>query len=133
MRTCYVGTVGFRGHPVMRRPVLALIVSILTGSLPAAAQHTEKLAIPSLTLTNEQFLAADATAGIPVTLTGRLHLPGEDPSYPVVVLLHGSGGPNAEAPYNWESFLPTLGVATLLLDSYTTRGVFIHSSNPSQL
>jgi dienelactone hydrolase len=127
----------------VRLPALtrALLLTALAAA-PAAAQHTETVAVPSLTLTNEQFLAGDAAPGVPVTLTGRLYLPcatgngtcaGDEPPHAVVVLLHGSGGPNAEAPYNWESFLPTLGVATFLLDSFTARGVFDHASDPSQL
>jgi dienelactone hydrolase len=119
----------------MRR-FTALACAILLRALaavPAAAQQTQTIDVPSLTLTDAQFLAGDAAAGVPVTLNGRLYLPGDDPPYPVVVLLHGSGGPRGAAPYSWESFLPTLGVATFLLDSFTARGVPYLASDPPRV
>lgn len=110
--------------PEVRRPAAALAAALLAGlPLPAAAQQTETLSVPSRTPTEAQFLAGEAGAGDPVALTGRLTLPGDAPSYPVVVLLHGTDGPQSGASYSWEIFLPTLGVATFALDSYTGRGL----------
>jgi dienelactone hydrolase len=117
----------------MRSPVLALIAATLAAGSPAAAQHTETLSVPSLTLTNEQFLAGDAASGVPVTLTGLLHLPGDDLPYPVVVLMHGSGGLDTGPVSRWEWALRPLGVATFSLDGFTARGVVNHASHPTQL
>jgi hypothetical protein len=44
-------------------------------------------------------------------------------------LLHGTDGPQSGASYTWEIFLPTIGVATLALDSYTGRGLSYVSFN----
>jgi dienelactone hydrolase len=93
----------------------------------------ETLSIPSLTLTDEQFLSGDSSGGTPVTLTGQLRFPSWDEHLPVVVLLHGSGGPEGgPAPY-WRDFLNGMGIATLRLDSFTGRGVENVAENQSQL
>jgi dienelactone hydrolase len=117
----------------MRRPLVALLVATLAAGLPAAAQHRETLTVPSLTLTNEQFLAGNASDGAPVILTGQLRLPRAEPPYPVVVLMHGSGGPDSGPVARWEWALRPLGIATFSLDSFTARGVSDHASDPSQL
>ena len=72
------------------RPYAALacmiLIPVLAAGAPGAAQQSEILEVSSRSLTDAQFLAADGTAGTPVTLTGRLHLPGTDAPYPAVVL-----------------------------------------------
>lgn len=102
---------------------LALCAVLAAIAAPVAAQQSETLSIPSRKMSDEAFLAADADAGEPVTISGRLTLPGDAPSYPAVVLLHGTDGKQSGASYTWESYLPTVGVATLALDSYTGRGL----------
>ena len=114
----------------MRRAALALIVALLAANSPAAAQHAEDLTVPSLTLTNEQVLAGNAADGTPVVLTGRLRLPRTTPPFPVVVLMHGSGGPDSGPVARWEWVLRPLGIATFSLDSFTARGVLDHASDP---
>lgn len=111
----------------------ALIVAALAAGVPAAAQNAEELTVQSLTLTNEQFLAGNTTDGQIVALSGRLRLPRTAPPYPVVVLMHGSGGPDRGPVARWEWVLRPLGIATLSLDSFTARGVIDHASDPSQL
>jgi dienelactone hydrolase len=107
----------------MRRAALLLALALAAPGQPTAAQQTETLTLASRTLTDEAFLASDASGGAEVTLTARLSLPGDLPRYPVVILLHGTDGHLSGASYSWESFLPTIGVATLALDSYTGRGL----------
>ena len=102
---------------------LSLYAFLAALAAPADAQQSETLTIPTRTLTDEAFLASDDAAGEPASITGRLTLPGDAPSYPVVVLLHGADGPQSGASYTWEGYLPTIGVATLALDSYTRRGL----------
>ena len=46
----------------------------------------ETLSVPSLTLTDEQFLRGDTADGVPVTLSGELRFPNWDERLPVVVL-----------------------------------------------
>jgi dienelactone hydrolase len=99
----------------------------------AKAQQSEVLDVPSLTLTTEQFLAGDASGGESVTLTGRLRLPVGEPPYPAVVLLHGSDGPHGGAVARWKGAIPSLGVATFSLDSFTARGLTEVATDQSRL
>ena len=109
-----------------RRHFLKTGISITAAVLAAgaaAAQQVETVEVASLTLTNEQFLAGDSKGGVPVTLSGRLRLPGDDVRYPAVVLLHGSDGPTSGSVRRWERTLQGVGVATFSLDSFTGRGI----------
>jgi dienelactone hydrolase len=84
------------------------------------AARVELHPIPSLTLSDEQFLKGDA-AGKPVTVTGELRLAQGAGRTPVVILIHGSGGmgPNVEA---WTRELNEIGISTFALDGFTGRG-----------
>ena len=112
--------------------VLCLAVLIACGlAAPAAAQsadpakqtaaRVELHAIPSLTLTDRQFLTGDAN-GKPVTITGELRVAQGSGKLPVVVLIHGSGGmgPNIEM---WSRELNAIGISTFALDGFTGRGL----------
>jgi dienelactone hydrolase len=85
------------------------------------AARVELHAIPSLTLTDQQFLSGDAN-GKPVTVTGELRIAQGAGKLPVVVLVHGSGGmgPNIES---WAREFNAMGVSTLALDGFTGRGL----------
>ena len=85
------------------------------------AARVELHAIPSLTLTDQQFLAGDAS-GKAVTVTGEFRIAQGQGRLPVVVLIHGSGGmgPNIEA---WARELNAMGVSTFALDGFTGRGL----------
>src|SRR5258706_41405 len=97
-------------------------------SAPAFAQDaTKQLAarvelhpIPSLTLSDEQFLKGDA-AGKPVTVTGELRLAQGAARTPVVILIHGSGGMGANIEA-WTRELNEMGISTFALDGFTGRG-----------
>jgi dienelactone hydrolase len=112
----------------------ALMICGLTA--PALAQadakqvaaRVEVHAIPSLTLSDEQFLAGDAN-GKAVTVTGELRIAQGQGKLPVVVLVHGSGGmgPNIEM---WSRELNAMGVSTFALDGFTGRGLV--SANQDQ-
>ena len=119
------------------RPSAALacmiLLPVLAAGAPGAAQQSEILEVPSRSLTDAQFLAGDTTAGAPVTLTGRLHLPGTDAPYPAVVLLHGSEGPVSGPVSRWEWTLRPLGIATFSLDSFTARGLTEVATDQSRL
>ncbi len=80
--------------------------------------------IPSLTLTDEQFLRGDKEAGVPVDLTAVLQLPeGTKGPLPAVALLHGSGGYGSGSVDSWAETFNALGIATLALDSFGGRGI----------
>jgi dienelactone hydrolase len=111
----------------MRAIVSAVIVALAV--IPARAEDTTKAiaarvevhAIPSLTLTAQQFLNGDAN-GKPVTVTGEFRIAQGTGKLPVVVLIHGSGGmgPNIES---WARDLNAIGISTFALDGFTGRGL----------
>lgn len=114
----------------MRTMRLAVLACALAAPLTALAQddtkrqtaaRTELHAIPSLTLTDQQFLAGDAN-GPAVTVGGELRLAQGTGRLPVVVLIHGSGGmgPNIEM---WARELNAIGISTFALDGFTGRGL----------
>jgi dienelactone hydrolase len=110
-----------------------LLAIAVSAAPPAFAQQTEILQVPSRTLSDTQFLAGDAAAGEPVTLTGRLRLPGAGGPYPAVVLLHGSEGPRSGPVARWEWVLRPLGIATFSLDSFSARGLTEVATDQSRL
>jgi dienelactone hydrolase len=85
------------------------------------AARVELHPIPSLTLSDEQFLKGDQN-GKPVTVTGHLRIAQGAGRTPVVVLIHGSGGmgPNVEF---WEREFNQMGISTFALDGFTGRGL----------
>src|SRR5215213_11529915 len=114
----------------MKTMRLAVLAAALVTSIAAQAQddlkkqiaaRTELHAIPSLTLTDQQFLAGDAN-GPAVTVTGELRIAQGQGKLPVVVLVHGSGGmgPNIEM---WARELNAMGISSFALDGFTGRGL----------
>ena len=112
----------------MKAVRLAVLLALgLAG--PALAQAPDKQiaarvelhAIPSLTLTDQQFLAGDAN-GKAVTVSGELRIAQGQGRLPVVVLVHGSGGmgPNIES---WAREINAMGISTFALDGFTGRGL----------
>jgi dienelactone hydrolase len=88
----------------------------------AQVARTELHAIPTLTLSDGQFLTGDKN-GTPVTITGALRIPrlGTD-RLPAVILVHGSGGIGANVD-RWSQELNSIGLATFITDSFTARGI----------
>jgi len=85
------------------------------------AARTELHAIDTLTLSDFQFLSADANAKA-TTTSGQLRIPGGSGRLPVVVLQHGSGGMGANIEM-WARTFNTMGMATFALDGFTGRGL----------
>src|SRR3954447_2440986 len=85
------------------------------------AARIELHAIPSLTLSDQQFLAGDAN-GKAVTVTGEFRIAQGSGKLPVVILIHGSGGmgPNIES---WARDLNAAGISTFAIDGFTGRGL----------
>src|SRR6266566_5683905 len=101
----------------------------------ASAQGVGRLeihALPSVTVSNQQFLTGDRY-GKPVIIGGELRLPrGTTEKFPVVILIHGSGGVSA-ATDRWAQELNSVGVAAFILDSFTGRGIINTNTDQSQL
>jgi dienelactone hydrolase len=117
--------------------VLALVLSficVVLGCVPAYAQiaRLELHTIQSHSPTDQEFLTGKRDAK-PVTISGELRIPrpGTD-RLPAVVLLHGSGGASGLQD-NWAREFNALGVATLIVDSFTGRGIVSTGGDQDQL
>lgn len=101
---------------------VAFAAAFAIGAAHAQVARLEILSIPSMTLSDEQFLT-DEKDGKPVALGAELRLPRPGTSrLPAVVLLHGSGGIGGSV-VGWAQYFNELGVATLVVDSFTARGI----------
>jgi dienelactone hydrolase len=88
--------------------------------------------IQSTTLTGDEFLRG-GQAGKPVTLAGELRLPvGTTAKYPVVVLVHGSGGVSGSMDM-WLHQLNQAGIATFVIDTFSGRGIVSTVQDQTQL
>jgi len=85
------------------------------------AARVEIHAIPSLTISDQQFLTGDAN-GAQVTMAGELRIAQGIGKLPAVVLMHGSGGvsPTMEA---WTRQLNAMGISTFVIDGFSGRGL----------
>src|SRR5437764_13435277 len=84
------------------------------------AARIELHSIPSLTLSDEQFLKGDSAAGKPVVVAGELRIAQGSGCLPVVVLIHGSAGMGANIDF-WTRELTEMGVSTFALHGFTGR------------
>jgi dienelactone hydrolase len=117
---------------------VALVISLCTIFLNDSSQtskpETARLEIYSLetlTLTDEQFLKG-AKDGKPARIAAELRLPPGNGQVPAVILIHGSGGVGANVD-GWAKELNSIGVAALILDSFTGRGITQTITDQSQL
>jgi dienelactone hydrolase len=98
----------------------------------AQVARMEVIPFQSITLTDQEFLAGRED-GIPVTIAGELRLPRTGTErFPLVVLLHPSGGIGGGVT-DWEKYFLSMGVATFIIDSFTGRGVVSTINDQSQL
>jgi hypothetical protein len=112
-------------------PVLACLIAVVQGRA-AEVSRIELMPLQTVTVTEEQFLTGSRD-GRPVTIAVELRLPSTAAArVPAVVLLHGSGGANTRDD-RWSRDLNDLGVATLLVDSFTGRGIVSTVADQSQL
>jgi dienelactone hydrolase len=101
-------------------------------NLKDLAARMELRPIETLTITDQQFLTGDKN-GKPVSIAGALRLPqGSSGRVPAVVLLHGSGGVNGGHEL-WARQFNEMGIASLLVDSFTGRGLTSTSTNQALL
>ncbi len=85
------------------------------------ASRTELHSIPTLTLSDEQFLKGDG-GGKQVVVTGVLRIAQGAGRLPVVVMIHGSGGMGSNIDL-WTREFNEMGVSTFALDGFTGRGL----------
>jgi dienelactone hydrolase len=95
------------------------------------ASRTEIYAIPSLTISDQQFLTGD-TNGKQVTLGGEFRIAQGAGKLPVVVLMHGSSGVGANIE-PWVHQLNTMGISTFVIDGFTGRGLTVVGPNQALL
>ncbi|CAN5167344.1 dienelactone hydrolase family protein [soil metagenome] len=114
----------------MRHVLAAIATTLLLSVLPAQAEtpsskqiaaRVELHAIPSLTLSDQQFLSGDGN-GKPVTVTGEFRVAQGSGRLPVVVLIHGSGGIGANIE-PWTQHFNAMGISTFVIDGFTGRGL----------
>ena len=99
--------------------------------ITANTARLEIYSIETLTLTDHQFLCG-AEDGAPARIGAELRLPPGTASVPAVVLIHGSGGVGANVD-GWAQALNALGIAALILDTFTGRGISQTITDQSQL
>jgi dienelactone hydrolase len=111
----------------------ALAVSgVSAQSLPKdAAARVELYPIPTLTLSDQQFLTG-ATDGRPVTVSGELRIAQGSGRLPVVVLMHGSSGVGP-AMESWVHAFNAMGISTFVIDGFTGRGLTVVGPNQALL
>jgi dienelactone hydrolase len=101
-------------------------------SLKDLAARTELRVVETLTLTDQQFLTGDKNGKV-VMIAAQLRFPqGASGRLPAVLLQHGSGGPNAGHEF-WSKHFNEMGVASVLLDSFSGRGLTRTSTNQALL
>src|SRR6478752_10008312 len=95
------------------------------------AARVELYAIPSLTISDQQFLSGDAN-GQPVTVAGELRIAQGSGRLPVVVLMHGSSGVGANIE-PWVQQFNRMGISTFVIDGFSGRGLTVVGPNQALL
>jgi dienelactone hydrolase len=95
------------------------------------AARVELYAIPSLTISDQQFLTGDAR-GAQVTVAGELRIAQGTGRLPVVVLMHGSSGVGATTEA-WVHTFNAMGISTFVIDGFTGRGLTATGPNQALL
>ena len=115
--------------------ILALAIfqtAVVARMLPKdIAARIEAIPIQTLTISDQQFLMGDAS-GRPTTIAGTLRVARGSGQLPLVILMHGSGGIEANSDL-WRREFESLGISTFALDSFTGRGIANTVVDQSQL
>ena len=111
------------------------LFSIVTyaSDLTGIAARSEIYSIPTLTVTDKQFLLGDKN-GKEVLVGGILRFPPKPVSakIPVIFLVHGSSGIGANVDF-WSNHFLSEGYATFSLDGFTGRGLTVVGPNQGLL
>jgi dienelactone hydrolase len=114
---------------------IVLLAGIETNaqSMPKeVATRVELYAIPSLTLSDRQFLTGDIADAKPVTVAGEFRIAQGTGRLPVVVLMHGSSGVGASTE-PWVHQFNAMGISTFVIDGFTGRGLTLVGPNQALL
>ena len=95
------------------------------------ASRVEIYAIPSLTISDQQFLTGDAN-GKPVTVAGEFRIAQGTGRLPVVVLMHGSSGVGSSMD-PWVHQFNAMGISTFVIDGFSGRGLTAVGPNQALL
>jgi dienelactone hydrolase len=95
------------------------------------AARVELYAIPTLTISDRQFLSGDAN-GTPVTVAGEFRIAQGTGRLPVVVLMHGSSGVGASIE-PWVHQFNAMGISTFVIDGFSGRGLTAVGPNQALL
>jgi dienelactone hydrolase len=95
------------------------------------ALRVEIYGIPSLTISDQQFLTGDAN-GKPVTVAGEFRVAQGSGRLPVVVLMHGSSGVGATMEA-WVHTFNAMGISTFVIDGFSGRGLTAVGPNQALL
>jgi len=107
------------------------LCALAQGSSKQIPARTELHSIPSVTISDEQFLKGER-AGQPVVVSGVLRIAQGAGRLPAVVLIHGSGGMGANIDF-WSRELNAMGISTFALDGFTGRGLASVNTDQAQL
>jgi dienelactone hydrolase len=112
--------------------VLLTCIETNAQSVPKeVASRIEIYAIPSVTISDQQFLTGDAN-GKQVTVAGEFRIAQGSGRLPVVVMMHGSGGVSGVSEA-WVHQFNSMGISTFVLDSFSGRGLTSTSTNQALL
>lgn len=92
--------------------LICFILMLAAACLPVEAQDVR-----------ERIVIKQTFKGKAITITGELYLPPGSAKVPAMVIHHGSGGVTDERERRYARELVTIGVAALVLDSFTGRDV----------
>lgn len=120
--------------------ILAVCAAGLVSLSPLRAQEatgilaarTEVHPIQTLTLSDQQFLKGEESAGRPTTVGGQFRIAQGTGRLPVVVMIHGSEGIRANID-TWSNQFIEMGVSTFVIDGLTGRGLRTVSANQALL
>lgn len=111
---------------------LLLVLGFLWTDGLAQVARTEVIPVPTVTMSDQEFLTGVEDAR-PATIAGELRLPKAGAGrFPLVILLHGSGGIGSSVT-DWEQDFLGMGVATFVLDSFSARGITSTINDQAQL
>jgi dienelactone hydrolase len=95
------------------------------------AARVEIYAIPSLTISDQQFLSGDKN-GKEVTVAGEFRVAQGTGKLPVVVLMHGSSGVSSTIEA-WVHQFNAMGISTFVIDGFSGRGLTAVGPNQALL